>query len=215
MHKRVTTTFDDLNEARTLCALLGPSASVMSWVQPKDPWMAVGLSTGALIDDVSFLRHFNAVDATIIEELAARYFRIKKPLRHAALRVPLERLDRSTREFDLTDKSIDLGIALEALLLHDNTDKDRGELGYRLRLRGAWLGGNDPQERREIEQILRDAYDLRSRAVHLGLIEQTPENVGINSKATELCRRLIRKTIDADARINWGTLVLGAPAGEA
>ncbi len=72
------------------------------------------------------------------------------------------------RDRDFADQAIDLGIALEALLLHELGKEDRGELRYRLSLRGAWLGGGDEQERAEIQRTLKAVYDLRSRAVHAG-----------------------------------------------
>ena len=68
----------------------------------------------------------------------------------------------------LADISIDLGIALEALLLHEQNKKNRGELRFRLGLRGAWLVGSDGNERAEILKLLREVYDLRSIAVHSG-----------------------------------------------
>ena len=146
-------------------------------------------------------------DGLAIEKLAAQYFQIDRILRHDALRVPLDRLDRSDREFDLTDRSIDLGIALEALLLHAGPDP--GELGFRLGLRGAWLGGKNAVERAEIQKTIREAYRLRSQAVHLGRIEHNARNLEINRRGTELCRRLIQMTIDAGGKIDWDMLVLG------
>ena len=59
------------------------------------------------------------------------------------LRIPLDQLDKAAHDRDFTDRSIDLGIALEAHLLHDLGKEDRGELSFRLSLRGAWLGAKD------------------------------------------------------------------------
>ena len=51
-------------------------------------------------------------------------------------RVPLERLNMAIRRVSQVDSAIDTGIALEALFLSDQSD-DRGELTFRLRVRGA------------------------------------------------------------------------------
>ena len=34
-------------------------------------------------------------------------------------------------------------------------------------------------------------------------------------RGTALCKQLVRKSIDAGSRINWESLVLGGPCGEA
>jgi hypothetical protein len=110
----------------------------------------------------------------------------------------------------LTDRSIDLGIALEALLLQDLGKQDRGEVRFRLSLRGAWLGGKDGKERAEIQRALKAMYDLRSGAVHSGVVEQSETNLETIRVGTALCRRLIRKTIEAGCHIDWNAVVLGA-----
>jgi Apea-like HEPN len=105
-----------------------------------------------------------------------------------------------------------LGIALEALLLHELDGKERGELKFRLALRGAWLGGNDPQDRAKIQKTLKDVYDLRSRAVHKGMVESKRENYVTLGRGTQLCKQLILKMIEADGRIEWTTLLVGGAA---
>jgi hypothetical protein len=128
------------------------------------------------------------------------------------LRIPLDRLDRAGRVRDFADKSIDLGIALEALLLHDVKEtKERGELSFRMSLRGAWLAGADENERVEIQRTLKKVYVLRSNAVHGGSVDTTDKNAATISSGLDLCRRLIRKVIDANADIAWDRLVLGGP----
>jgi hypothetical protein len=212
MQARVREALDDLNEARTLLTLLGiKSASIMSWVQPRDPLMATGISTGFGIEGGHSLGIDyppNTMAIEVLEDLAAHYFQIDRTHRHTRLRIPLDRLDRSTREFDLVDRSIDLGIALEALLLHD--EGDRGDLKFRLSLRGAWLGGNNAKERAETHDTLGKVYKLRSDAVHTGKIKQTEVNEETIERATALCRQLMHKMIEAGGHIdNWNERLLG------
>ncbi|MCH7686235.1 MAG: hypothetical protein IH899_06085 [Planctomycetes bacterium] len=88
------------------------------------------------------------------------------------MRISLERLCQALRGGTLVDKAIDLGIALEVMLLHGIDNTYRGELKYRSSIRGAaFLGGNN-QERLETFKHLTTAYDLRSKAVHSGTLPQ-------------------------------------------
>ena len=213
--QRITDTLHHLDEARTLLSLLGiPTAFRKFWVQPKDLLMSAGFNSGQYFSPEVVRGQDVEVDEKAAEELAAAYFRIDHVRRNKTLRVPLDRLDRAARDYDFADKSIDLGIALEALLLHELDGQDRGELKFRLGLRGAWLGGNDEKERAAIQTALGKMYDLRSRAVHSGTVERNEKNREIVRRGTALCRQLIRKTIDAEGRINWNTLVLGGRAAE-
>jgi len=66
--------------------------------------------------------------------------------------------DRTSPE----DKLINFIIAFEALFLK----RALGELGYRLALRCAYFLGKDEEERKKIFEIVRGAYDIRSKIVH-------------------------------------------------
>ena len=215
-HQRVTSVLDRLDEARMLLSLLGISTSVkIFWVHPKDPLMRAGANTGWLSGRERFDGNDVEVDVEAAEELASTYFRMDSTRRQETLHIPLDQLDRASRDDDLADRSIDLGMALEALLLHELDGRDRGELRFRLSLRGAWLGGNDATERAKIQKTLKDVYDLRSSAVHTGRVEPNRKNYETIERGTLLCKRLISKTIAADGRINWTTLLVGGPPGEA
>ena len=213
--QRTTSAFHDLDEARMLLSLLGISTSLkLFWVHPKDPLMRAGANAGWLSGRERFDGKDVEVDVDDAEALAAVYFGMDPTRRQETLHIPLDRLERAIRGDDLADRSIDLGIALEALLLHE-LDDDRGELRFRLSLRGAWLGGIDPQERAKIQRTLKDVYDLRSSAVHTGRVEPNQKNYETIASGTSLCRQLILKMIQADGRVDWSTLLLGGPTGEA
>ncbi len=214
--QRVMAAFHHLDEARTLFSLLGISAVFrMFWVQPKDLLMTAGFMSGWSFNPQAFRGRDMEVDAKASEDLATAYFRIDHQRRNKMLRIPLDRLDKAAHDRDLTDTSIDLGIALEALLLHDLGKEDRGELSFRLSLRGAWLGAKDEKERAVIKTALRKMYDLRSRAVHSGMVEQSQRHRETINQGAALCKQLIRKIIDADCRIDWNALVLGGANDEA
>ena len=105
----------------------------------------------------------------------------------------------------LSDKLIEIRIALEALYLRNT---DRG-LGFHLATRGAWHLGADFNERREYQQILRDAYRLGSDAVHASGVEYSEKNGKLLADAQELCRKGILKRLDETEEPKWNELILG------
>jgi hypothetical protein len=213
--RRVRSALDDLDEARTLLSLLGITTAMrLFWVQPLDPMMGTGIDRGWLSSRDVFLGEDIEVDASAAEELAAAYFKIAFPRRQETLHIPLDRLYRAIRGRDLVDNAIDLGIALEALLLHETNFQ--GELRFRLSLRGAWLGGGDVREREEMQKILENVYDLRSRAVHTGKVKGTEAEKQTIERGTALCKQLIRKMIEAGGGIDdWTARLLGIHAEKA
>jgi hypothetical protein len=198
-----------LEEALDLLGVLGVYPQFqMSWVQPDD-WLAgVAMNAGWQIAPSTHLAGEAEVPKQEAEGLAAAYFALDPTKRAQVLRIPLDRLGRAGRERDIADRAIDLGIALEALLLHD-LEPDRGELGFRLSLRGAWLIGATDIERSDVQKSLRAIYKLRSDAVHSGFVASDPKTTGTIVRATELCGALIRRIIELKCKVEWQGLVLG------
>jgi hypothetical protein len=88
------------------------------------------------------------------------------------LTVPIDRLGSADLGIEPVDRAINLGIAIEALLVTDNEGTER--LGAAIGLRGAWLlhgGGTAPDRKRTHDQLKR-LYDLRSKAVHRGRLTE-------------------------------------------
>jgi hypothetical protein len=88
-------------------------------------------------------------------------------------------------------------------------------LGFRLSLRGAWLGAENENERAEIQAAPKKMYNLRSRAVHSGVVGQNPGNSETIKTGTALCKRLILKTMNADCRSECNKLALGEASAKA
>lgn len=129
----------------------------------------------------------------------------------ARLSVPIDRLIASWNSKGEVDQIIDLAIALESLYLPDS----EGELGYRLRIRGARHLEAELSERRELAGRLKAFYKVRSKAVHTGKIPKL-HNVGSQQVKTreliamtqELCLRSVRQVLDVGFP-DWETLELG------
>lgn len=68
---------------------------------------------------------------------------------------------------DDPERLLEYAIALEAIYLSDS-NTERGELTYRLRLRVARFLKEDYKDREEVFKLIRDLYDLRSKIAHGG-----------------------------------------------
>ena len=109
------------------------------------------------------------------------------------------------------DSAIDLGIALESLLLND-LDDERGELTFRLRVRGARLLGKTLDERREIYKALNAVYGLRSSAVHSGVLSETLNSKQLNDileRGQQIAADLVESVLRRGKSPDWGDVVLG------
>jgi hypothetical protein len=117
-----------------------------------------------------------------------------------AIRLALDRFRQALRRTDIVDKAIDLAIALEVMLLHDINGP---ELKFRSSIRGATFLGNKKAERLKIFECLKKAYDLRSKAVHSGILQQTGQNEQILDDATSACAQIARRLIERRSFPNW------------
>lgn len=118
----------------------------------------------------------------------------------------LSRLSQAKRQFQIEDKILDLGIALEMALLDDNKKNDQLSLSFRLR--GSWLIGKDGNDRNIICRQLKDIYDYRSQVAHSGALREND----VREKFQEysfLAERIIRHLI-YNRHPKWSKLILGA-----
>ena len=122
------------------------------------------------------------------------------------LRIAVDRWKRSKRPYSpVTDRYIDLRIALETLYLKDFLNERSAEMRFRLSLFGACT---TLEERRESRKVLRDAYDKASSAVHGG--EVSSDSTSTLSRAQKLCRQGILKLLREGPPDDWGDMILGA-----
>ena len=147
------------------------------------------------------------LDLVDARQLVDAFFQLSPKFR-AELRISSDRLNNALGESNPVDKAIDLGIALEALLLH-GLGANRGELRFRLALYGAALIGGSPSEKMANFKLLRKLYDLRSGAVHSGSLQTSGDPQKILTEGSTMCSTLIRKLIDLKAWPDWETLVFG------
>ncbi len=172
----------EMNDIRRVLTLIGPCAPVVAafWVGTDQSVPLGDTATGWShpVEEEGGIRTPAALAAADLGRLRELYglLRAASAGHQQHLRVPLERLNRALRRINKTDSAIELGIALEALLLND-LDDERGELTLRLRLRGARLVGQTTDARTRIYRLLEKVYRLRSRAVHSGVVPEDLEGM--------------------------------------
>jgi hypothetical protein len=189
-----------------------------SYSSPDEPFGPFGGSGGGsmLYDVIGW--HQTTINAAHRAELLAAvndFDRLTQKQKTRFARI-LNRLSQAKRRLDMADKILDLGIALEMLLLIDDNPR-REQLSLTFRLRGAWLISETPAERIENYKLMQELYDLRSDVAHTGLLKGgKPESISkvqqrfplYQGIAEKICRRLL-----ADPEINWESLVVAGQVG--
>ncbi len=215
--------FDHLQVVQLLLTLVGPRAvaPVAGWIQISDPGMPLTGSASTATYGGYDLNVFNAMksgsfqpfdqhcaEATAIVTEASAFATVN-PKHWPTILISLSRLNQSLGHSDPVDCAIDLGVALEALLLDDSKDQ---ELAYRMRLRGAWLLASDAESRMKALITLRDVYSLRSAAVHRGILSDKKDRSQHMEALWEgmvACQRMIRTIVQHGFPPDWNRLTLG------
>lgn len=134
----------------------------------------------------------------------------------AKLKTPMDRFNRSLAAIGAIDIAIELGVALEALLLTDLQPNDQISLAFRLR--GAWLLGRDAIERRDLSKQFLDIYGCRSSAVHKGTMPTDPITTPtgklgpdefIRTIGQSLAARCLVAIIERGRFPDWNAVLLG------
>lgn len=135
----------------------------------------------------------------------------------ATISLALGRLAASRSRQHEEERAIDLGTALEILLMH-GTKAENSEITNKISQRGAWLIGSDGADRLAVAKIIKQAYGFRSKAVHGGRLP-TPRNMDDHRARQEAFRQtedVISRVVDKlfEGWPDWNLLTLGAPTGE-
>lgn len=209
------------NELETSVSILAISTGVSvvwsaMWSQMAD-WVPCSEMAGArpelppemyrrIVKTLSLFR------GTYARALHQKYWALDEATRNI-LHVPIERLNRALRSIGSVDSAIDLGIALESIFLSERSDEG-GEISFALRVRSARFFGRSPARRRAISILIRDAYSLRSRAVHSGSFERSSRKNKIDptlclSRTSSLLLLALRRIIRAGRMPDWDEVTFG------
>jgi hypothetical protein len=128
------------------------------------------------------------------------------------LLLAVNRLHSSRTRGSHEERAIDLGSCFELLLMH-GSQAGNTEITNKIVHRGAWLLGDTLAERRAIAQVIKKAYNLRSKAVHSGRLPPTNSMAQVEQLEAHFveCERIIGKLIDRliDGWPSWDDLTLG------
>lgn len=120
----------------------------------------------------------------------------------------IHRLSQAKRRIQLEDQILDLGIAMEMLLLDNKPD----QLALSFRLRGSWLLSTTNAEKLENYQTLKEIYSYRSDVAHTGILcnGNQPKIAKARSSlpkyqriAEDVCKKIILNGFP-----NWENLIL-------
>jgi len=128
------------------------------------------------------------------------------------LRLILSRLSQAKRRSQAADKVLDLGIALEMLLL-DEAKNDQISLLFRLR--GSWLLGETLPDREKKYELLNSLYGARSAVAHNGSLPKKKKGDIHATNFQEVFPQYEALATDIAQKVimhgwpNWKELVLG------
>lgn len=182
-------------------------APIAHWFQLPDepPGLDAGGFGGTQMLHWPFHQHIELAhyDAEDMRSVVASYLRLVPEREY--LRMALTWLNRAMYEPEARERALELGIALECLLLkHDEDSKTE-----RIAQRGSLALGTP-----EAHERLRALYGLRSKVAHSGILpdhakwDGKPEAVvTILEEGTRMCRDLIRIELRTDKKLKEGSYV--------
>lgn len=118
----------------------------------------------------------------------------------------IDRLGRSRLAVHSVDRALDLGMAAEIVLMHDQS-RSNTEITYKIAGRAAWLLGDDADQRAGIFDQVKQLYAARSTAVHSGVLPSR-SNIDLNV-ADELVSLVIRAILERGSFPDWMSLTMG------
>ena len=155
---------------------------------------------------MGFRQHPAPVVETEVKELVQGFLALSDKSR-TRLAVPLRHLNRSRRQYTPEAAAIDLRTALEALLVPDRSQ----EITFKVSLIGAWMLGNDHEQRKRAFDRLRKAYGLGSQAVHGCKIKGGPNAFDLIHEVQSDTAAILKMVISTGDRINPLDIALGKP----
>jgi hypothetical protein len=158
---------------------------------------------------------FDVGRATELEKLFSAYQTLPEATATRIARA-IQRFAQAKGRSYYWDTALDLGIALEMVLLDDQHRDDLpGQLHVQFRLRGSWLVGQDATHRVQVFKTLGEIYKHRSQVAHTGICPSidklSPEKRHSMFDrhfliAEQVFTQIILRGIPAD----WNALLLGS-----
>ena len=207
-----------LNDIRLCLALEDPSIIIpgLGWFQYVDPDLEaaiIPISGGYSNQEVLpfGLLEDSLVSATDVQAIVRAYMALESEDIRKKIRIALERLHQALIRSDPADRTLELSIALEALLI-----TAPGEHTFKLSYRAALLVSDKVEKRIETRAMIEAAYGIRSALMHRGPVgpvfkvkDQGKKPVEeIASKATKITALVIKRIIMRGGLPEWNRFEL-------
>lgn len=171
------------------------------WV-PKHLSTLTGLHGGSSEFNYRNLVLFTSEDW---DELAPLYQKFRQLSNHdrETIGVALRRITHSKVRWSKVDRAIDLGVALEAILLAPN---EKNNITHKFRERASSTLATNPNEIQDIKSFFNKFYDCRCSAVHNGIIKDSYRSMPVNEfldQATEYALNILKVFIIQGHVTNW------------
>jgi hypothetical protein len=143
-------------------------------------------------------------------------FTTQQPNTKKRITSAIERLMQAKSHLSYWESALDLGIALEMLLI--GTEHGRKEipdqLSLQFRLRGSWLIEDSPERRLDVYKVLSRIYSHRSQVAHTGYSKdldkmESVERGALIASHFAVAERVIQKLIVSGFPADWSQKVLG------
>jgi len=159
-------------------------------------------------------------DTALLPALFQSFSEIDDDIEKKRIRRALGRLLQAKSQRDINDKALDLGIALEMMLLTEHEPRKRGDerldnLSLHFRLRGSWLLGGDADQRLRNYGILNKIYNHRSYVAHSGHFDEFDKKPSLRKTVEEEHIHVAEKIFQSlilNRSIDWKKLVVGLEA---
>lgn len=176
------------------------SPSLASHIEPDTAWPRLDLTPPEVTEAISAFAELERLEETRRDDIL----------------IPMRRLRSAMTETkDFADAAIDLGIALESLLVRPD---ESSEITYRLSMRGAALLGATPDDRVELKKRLAKIYSMRSSAAHRGGVPHKIKGSGggesdvLLHEGFRLAAAAIRKLLLLGCPTDLDRLLLSGPS---
>lgn len=205
--------FEQLHDIRNCLALAGPVAVAgdIQWIEFINPDLG-DLNSGTWSSAQEIQAHnldFGSFDPALAKALVPAFLNLTGENKNK-IYLATDRFARALWRREAGEAALELGIALDSLL-----GDGAGELVFKVGLRAALLIGGNLPDRRRRREIVKSAYDLRSKVVHTGKADKTWKFKGLKMPtknfvelAVDVTAEVVRKIIILGKIPNWNDVEL-------
>jgi hypothetical protein len=148
------------------------------------------------------------IDCFPVKSVAVKHvFELLGKFRHVgSLARAIDRLGRARLAASPVDRALELGIAAEIGLMHDQ-QTDNSEITHKIGSRAAWLLGRNPSDREGVFREIKALYRARSHAVHRG--ELSSQSAVDLATSDRLVTRALIAILERGGFPDWNSLIMG------